>query len=165
MKPEIFAAYLPQYHETEENNMFWGKGFTDWVGVKAAKPQFDGHIQPRVPLNNNYYDLSDYKVIHAQAQLAKKYGIDGFNIYHYWFDKSHPVLFKPAQNILEHKDIDIKFFFTWDNHSWIRSWSNIRGNAWAPKKNCYEWIMVTKTNGSGILNGFYHILEILDTIE
>ena len=32
-KTKIFAAYLPQFHETEDNNLFWGKGYTDWVGV------------------------------------------------------------------------------------------------------------------------------------
>ena len=30
-KTKIFSKYLPQYYETEENNKFWGKGFTDWI--------------------------------------------------------------------------------------------------------------------------------------
>ncbi|MFN2927373.1 glycoside hydrolase family 99-like domain-containing protein [Lachnospiraceae bacterium YH-ros2228] len=33
-----------------------GGGFTDWVSVKAARPLFDGHEQPNVSLNGNYYD-------------------------------------------------------------------------------------------------------------
>lgn len=131
-KTKIFAAYLPQYHEIEENNEFWGKGFTDWVGVKKSTPQFEGHNQPRVPLDNNYYDLSDWEVLSWQANLAKEYGVDGFCMYHYWFKDSHKVLETPAENLLEHKEIDIQFFFSWDNSSWIRSWSNIAGNAWAP---------------------------------
>lgn len=28
------AVYLPQFYETEYNNEWWGKGFTDWVTVK-----------------------------------------------------------------------------------------------------------------------------------
>ena len=24
------AVYLPQFYETEYNNEWWGKGFTDW---------------------------------------------------------------------------------------------------------------------------------------
>ncbi len=31
---KIIAMYLPQYHETEDNNKWWGKGFTDWISVK-----------------------------------------------------------------------------------------------------------------------------------
>lgn len=132
-KTKVFAAYLPQYHEIPENNEYWGEGFTDWVGVKKALPQFEGHNQPRIPLNDNYYDLSDYKTIQWQAALAKKYKIDGFCIYHYWFENGKKVLEKPAELLLEHPEIDIQYFFSWDNSSWIRSWSNIGGNAWAPQ--------------------------------
>lgn len=132
-KTKVFAAYLPQYHEIPENNLFWGEGFTDWVGVKNATPQFEGHRQPRIPLNSNYYDLSDYKNILWQANLANQYGVDGFSIYHYWFKGGKVVLDTPAKLILNHPEINISFFFNWDNNSWIRSWSNIVGNAWAPK--------------------------------
>lgn len=131
LKTKIFAAYLPQYHEIPENNEFWGEGFTDWIGVLHATPQFENHKQPRVPLNQNYYDLSKPEVIRWQSELARKYCV-GFNIYHYWFKNGHKVLEKPAELLLENKDIDITYFFSWDNSSWIRSWSNIRGNAWAP---------------------------------
>lgn len=132
IKTKIFAAYLPQYHEIPENNEFWGKGFTDWVGVKKAKPQFDNHYQPRKPLDNNYYDLSIPDTITWQAELANKYGVNGFNIYHYWFKGGKNILGKPAEIILNNKNINIEFFFSWDNTSWVRSWGNIKGNAWAP---------------------------------
>lgn len=132
-KSKILAAYLPQFHETEDNNAFWGKGYTDWMGVKNAKPQYKGHKQPRVPLNNNYYDLSDIYNIRWQAEIAKEYGIDGFNIYHYWFKDGKQELEKPAELLLSDPSVDIQFMFSWDNASWIRSWSNIPGgNPWAP---------------------------------
>lgn len=131
-KTKIFAAYLPQYHETPENNMFWGKGFTDWTTVKNAVPLFSGHQQPRIPKDGFYYDLSNTSVLYRQANMAKKYSVDGFNIYHYWFKDGHKVLYKPAELLLTHKDIDIEFFFTWDNSSWRRTWSNVVGNAWSP---------------------------------
>ena len=135
VKTKIIAAYLPQFHETKENNEFWGEGFTDWVGVKKAKPQFRGHIQPKVPLDNKYYDLLDVNTIKWQTTLANKYGVDGFNIYHYWFKNGKKMLNKPAELILENKDINIKFFFSWDNCSWVRSWSSIQGNNWTPENN------------------------------
>lgn len=124
--------YLPQYHSIPENDEFWGKGFTDWVTVKNAKPLYKDHHEPRVPLHDNYYDLSKIENVKWQVELAKKYGIDGFGIYHYWFNNEKNILTKPAEIILDDKDIDIDFFFAWDNANWKRSWSNVQGNDWAP---------------------------------
>ncbi|MBQ0066894.1 MAG: glycoside hydrolase family 99-like domain-containing protein, partial [Phascolarctobacterium sp.] len=133
-KVKVIANYLPQYHRIPENDMWWGEGYTDWVATKNAKPLFEGHRQPRIPLDNNYYDLSDVNTIRWQAQLARKYGVYGFGIYHYWFNSNMQLLQKPAELLLKNKDIDINFMFIWDNSSWIRSWSNIKEcNDWAPK--------------------------------
>lgn len=129
---KLFAAYLPQYHETDVNNRFWGKGYTDWVAVKNSKPLFEGHIQPKEPLEG-YYDLSDIATLKWQAELAKKYRVDGFNIYHYWFKDGVQALETPAELLLNNSDINIEYFFSWDNCSWVRSWSNVEGNDWAPQ--------------------------------
>lgn len=128
----VFAMYLPQYHCIPENDAFWGKGFTDWVTVKKAKPLFNGHWQPRIPLGDNYYDLSEIKNIRWQARIAREYGVSGFGIYHYWFNNDTNILTKPAEIIKDHEDIDIDYFFAWDNGNWKRSWSNVQGNDWAP---------------------------------
>lgn len=132
---KILAMYLPQYHEVEENSKFWGKGFTDWVSVKKGTPLYKGHVQPEIPLNSNYYDLSEKKNIAWQIELAKKYGVYGFGIYHYWFSNEKQLLTKPAEIILQNGDLDIPFFFAWDNASWRRTWSKFRGNAWAPMED------------------------------
>lgn len=129
---KYLAMYLPQFHSIPENDEFWGKGFTDWVTLKKAKPVFEGHKQPRVPLNDNYYDLSIKENVMWQAKLAKKYGVYGFGIYHYWFNNDKNLLTKPAEIIRDNSDIDINFFFAWDNANWKRSWSNVVGNSWAP---------------------------------
>ena len=77
-KAKVIAFHLPQFHEIKENSEWWGEGFTDWVNVKKAKSLYEGHFQPRKPLNDNYYDLSDIEALKWQAQLAKEYGVYGF---------------------------------------------------------------------------------------
>lgn len=129
-KTKLFAAYLPQYYETQDNNKFWGDGFTDWIGVRKAESQFEGHYQPRIPQNENYYDLSKEESIIWQAKLANKYDIDGFNIYHYWFKDGKQELEQPAEILLNNPNINIEYFFSWDNCSWKRTWSNLPGNDW-----------------------------------
>lgn len=118
---KIFAYYLPQYHCIPENDEWWGKGFTEWTNVKKAKPLFKGHKQPQIPLNNNYYDLSKVETIKWQEQLMKEYNIDGLVFYHYYFT-GKKLLEKPAEMLLNNKNIDINFFFCWANHTWYRSW-------------------------------------------
>lgn len=122
---KIFAFYLPQFHETEENNEWWGKGFTEWTHVNAAKPLYNKHLQPIKPLNNNYYNLMDKKTIEWQTSLMKKYGIDGLVYYHYYFC-GKKLLNKPAENLLKWKDINQPFFFCWANHSWYKAVDGVK---------------------------------------
>lgn len=118
---KVFAYYLPQFHCIPENNEWWGEGFTEWTNVKKAKPLYKNHIQPRVPLNNNYYSLDNIETLKWQENLLKSYQVDGLIFYHYYFT-GRKLLEKPAEMLLKNKDIDIPFFFCWANHSWYRSW-------------------------------------------
>ncbi|MCI8972556.1 MAG: hypothetical protein HFH79_03060 [Lachnospiraceae bacterium] len=131
--PKLIAVYLPQFYETEDNNLWWGKGFTDWDSVRTAEKYFEGHNEPRVPLGGKYYDLNTRQAMQRQAELAKKYGIDGFCFYHYYFKDGKKELEIPAENLLQWKDIDMPFCFNWASEPWIRSWSRICGNVWAEK--------------------------------
>lgn len=128
---KTIAIYLPQFHEVEENNKWWGKGFTDWVTVKNAQPLYTGHRQPRVPLNQNYYNLLEHDVMEWQVRLAKEYRVFGFCFYHYWFKNGKKILEKPAENLLQWTDIDMPFCFSWANQTWARTWTNLTNmNAW-----------------------------------
>lgn len=147
MNTKLIAWYLPQYHSIPENDQFWGKGFTDWDTVRNAQPLYKGHQQPRIPLNKNYYDLSIKENVVWQAKLAKDYGIFGFGIYHYWFNNDKNLLTKPVEIIYNNKEIDIHYFLAWDNASWVRSWSAVSGNAWAPIADKNE----DHSKGKGIL--------------
>lgn len=118
---KIIAMYFPQFHEIPENSAWWGQGFTDWDSVKSATPQFDGHYQPRVPMNDFYYDQSSLETIEWQTNLAKQYGIHGFCHYHYWFNGKQ-LLEQPSNLVLNHPEIDFPFCLSWANETWSRRW-------------------------------------------
>ena len=120
---KVLAMYLPQYHSFKENDEWWGKGYTEWTAVRRGTPLYKGHAQPRVPLNNNYYDLDKdgANTLRWQAETAKKYGIYGFSIYQYYF-KGHKLMEKPMETLLANKDIDINYCICWANETWTRTW-------------------------------------------
>lgn len=118
---KIIAFYLPQFYQCEENNMWWGKGYTEWDLVKNARKLFDGHQQPNAPLNE--YNLLDINSLEYQAKLAKDYNIFGFCIYHYWFE-GKKLLHKPLELLQQHPEIDIKYCLCWANETWTDVWRN-----------------------------------------
>lgn len=118
---KIIAFYLPQFHCIPENDLWWGKGFTEWTNTKKAKPLFNGHYQPREPYNDNYYNLLDSETRKWQADLAREYGVYGFCYYHYWFS-GKKLLEKPLELVLESGAPDFPFCLAWANEPWTRAW-------------------------------------------
>lgn len=114
---EVYAFYLPQFHEIEENNKWWGKGFTEWTNIRNATPE-TGRLKP---LNDHYYNLLDKDEMVWQANLAKQYKVSGFCFYHYWFKNSRTIMERPAENLLRWTDVSMKFFFCWANHTWKKT--------------------------------------------
>lgn len=139
---KVIAYYLPQFHAIPENDEWWGKGFTEWVNVKKAKPLFPGHKQPVTPLNENYYNLLDPKTISWQIAIAKKYGVYGFCFYHYWFD-GHMLLEKPMEIMKNDPNLNIPYCISWANENWTNAWK-ANGNVKTLIQQTYggrdEWV-------------------------
>ena len=108
--------------------------------LKNAKPLYKGHNQPRVPLNNNYYDLSKIENMVAQMDLAREYGIHAFCYYHYWFD-GKLLLQKPLEAIRDYQGVKLNYFLCWANEPWARTWDGHETDVLMPQRygDRLEW--------------------------
>lgn len=111
------AYYLPQFHEIPENNLWWGKAFTEWVNLREA-PQYFPWQEVRRPIAPFHeYNLLNTDVLEWQARLATEHGITGFLVWDYWFGEGKQLLERPTELLLE-KGLDFPYCFSWANHSW-----------------------------------------------
>ena len=70
------AAYVYNgWHRCAERDEHFGPGWTEWELLKAARPQFPGHVPPGLP-ESGPYDDSDPAVWDARITLARKFGVD-----------------------------------------------------------------------------------------
>jgi lipopolysaccharide biosynthesis protein len=153
--PQVIAFYLPQFHPIPENDLWWGKGFTEWTNVGKARPLFKGHYQPRVPADLGYYDLRIPEVRKQQAELAKEAGISAFCYWHYWFGNHKRIMEMPLQEVIKTGEPDFPFCLGWANHSWYRkSWN-------ADAQSLEEKILIEQTypGEQDIKDHFYAMLD------
>jgi len=127
MKARVIAFYLPQFHPTPSNDVWWGKGFTEWTNVCKARRLFRGHYQPHIPADLGFYDLRLKETRQAQAEMAKEYGIEGFCYYHYWFGNGRRELERPFDEVLESGEPGFPFMLCWANESWHEKFWNKDG--------------------------------------
>lgn len=127
-KITVAAYYFPNYHTNDTRNIkTMGLNWSEWELVKAAKPRFAGHDQPKVPLWG-YTDEKDPVVMAQKIQAAADYGIDCF-IFDWYMYEDGPFLNRCLdEGFLKAKNVDkIKFAFMWANHNWNDIFPYTRG--------------------------------------
>lgn len=129
---KTIAFYLPQFHEFEENNRFWGKGFTEWTCLnRTTQPLLDNHFIRRPHPDIGQYCLENREVRKWQAETAKRFGLYGFCYYHYWFNRL-VLMDKPLRLMLHDGEPDLPFCFSWANEAWTRKMNGGSGEVLVP---------------------------------
>ena len=131
------AAYIwPAYHDEpryQDIGLFPDhKG--EWEGIYNAKPRFEGHRQPRVPVWG-YFDESSPKMQEKIIRTATKYGVNTFIFDWYWYD-GRPFLESVINNgFLKAKNCKkMKFYLMWANHTANTYWDRTE-----PDKSKVYW--------------------------
>jgi hypothetical protein len=116
----VASYYFGNYHPGDpRNRKLKGPAWSEWELVKAARPRFPGHQQPKVPLWG-YLDESDPKVMAQKIAAAADHGIDAFIFDWYYYDDG-PFLDRPIdRGFLQATNRQrLKFAFMWANHDWF----------------------------------------------
>jgi hypothetical protein len=117
----VIAFYFPQFHPVPENDEWWGAGFTERTNAARARPLCRGHAQPHLPADLGFYDLRLPESRQAQAELARKYGVEGFGYWHYWF-AGRRIQERPYAEMLASGVPDFPFCLGWANQTWSGVW-------------------------------------------
>ena len=89
--------------------------------MSRAQPSYDGHYQPHLPADLGFYDLRAREALERQAQLAARYGVEGFCVYYYNFGDRR-VLSRPLDVVRANPDIAFNWCLCWANENWTRHW-------------------------------------------
>ena len=117
---QVAVYYFPNYHPDSINSKWHGKGWTEWEVVKAAKPRFKGHEQPKVP-TWGYFNEADPQWAAKEIDLAADNGIDCFIYDWYWYSNTGQYLQEGLEKgfLKAPNRSRLKFALMWANHDWL----------------------------------------------
>jgi len=116
----VACYYFPNYHTGDpRNEARYGAGWTEWELTKAARPRFEGHQQPKVPLWG-YEDESDPAVMAKKIDAAADHGIDVF-IFDWYYYNDGPFLNRALdEGFLKAPNTGrLKFSLMWAQCDWV----------------------------------------------
>jgi len=116
----VACYYFGNYHPGDPRNTRQkGKGWSEWELVKAARPRFPGHLQPKVPLWG-YQDESRPRVMARKIAAAADHGIGVFIFDWYYYDDG-PFLDRPLDRgfLQATNNRRLRFALMWANHDWL----------------------------------------------
>lgn len=116
----VASYYFPNYHLGDmRNEKKFGKGWSEWELVKAAKPRFPGHHQPNIPAWG-YTNEADPQAMAQKIDAAADHGVDAFIFDWYWYDDGPFIEKGLEQGFLKARNNSrLKFSLMWANHDWI----------------------------------------------
>lgn len=146
------AAYIwPSYHDDPRSRIFWTQGFGEWQSVLSARPKYEGHIEPRLPVWGTVNEADPY-VMSMEIDAAADHGVNTFIYDWYWYD-GRPFLegclnegFLKARN-----NSRMKFYLMWANHNASTTWN----------KEISDWDNTVVWRGSIGHDEFLRIMERL----
>ena len=114
----VAAYYYPGTHPDPRWDRNKHPGFTEWEEIKAARPRFPGHVQPKLPVWG-YQNEAKPEVMAQKIAAAADYGVNAF-IFDWYYYNDGPYLDDALDEGFLHatNNARIKFALMWANHDW-----------------------------------------------
>jgi len=114
----VAAYYYPGTHPDPRWDKNKYPGFTEWDEIKAAKPRFPGHVQPKPPVWG-YQNEAQPEVMAQKIATAAAYGVNAF-IFDWYYYNDGPYLDDALDEGFLHatNNTQVKFALMWANHDW-----------------------------------------------
>lgn len=137
-RPTVLAVYYPHWHRYDHGQAWKGEGWTEWEGLKAALPRFQGHAQPLKP-TWGCFDESDPAWAAQEIDLAADHGVDVFLWDWYWYSGVRNMQEALEQGFLRAPNRErLSFCLMWANHDRVDQFCPEYGkprNVWLPSRH------------------------------